>query len=222
MPSREFPTPLPHIGSTLRAQAWVLPPHQPAPAPLHPLLSGDPTWGPNLSFDLASHTFSPRYATRSEVQTLLDELSVPATYPPVHRIIVTCDRLPQWPITIDRRVGTTFSTADPLSEVAMWTDVPVTAYEVLMGVQCALHIQLSAADWDNLTRHEQRLVMDAYTRRCRRVAGTRWLDTVFGVRRVDCLGHRYMFRGLIMQSIQGGVAYLNLVVGRRTTTSDYR
>ncbi|KAI1787849.1 hypothetical protein LXA43DRAFT_975113 [Ganoderma leucocontextum] len=187
------------------------------PSPLHPLLCGELGDKPKLLFDLSSHSCSPRHSTRGGgTHIRLDELSAPATYPPVYRMTITCDHIPQWPITIERRVSTTSAASNLPPELAIWADIPITAYDVLTAVHHALRIQVSTGNWSNLSREEQRLVMEAYIRRCRRVAGTRWLDVVGGLRRVDYLANRYMFRGLVSQSIQGGVAHVKLVVGKKT------
>ncbi|KAI1787873.1 hypothetical protein LXA43DRAFT_895610, partial [Ganoderma leucocontextum] len=192
------------------------------PTPLHPLLCHDDSSGRSkLLFDLSSHTFSPRYSTRSdngEIRSLLDELSTPATFPPVYRMTVTCDSLPQWSITIERRISTTCATFNKFPEVASWADAPITAYDVLAAIYRAFHDHVSSGEWGKLARDERQRVLDAYMCRCRRYAGTHWFHAVGGIRRVDCLRTRCMFGGLIGQSIQGGVAYMKLVVREKTAS----
>ena len=220
MPLPAFPTPFPHVG----CPPWVVPPpHCPVsvaiPAPLHPLISQESSGSLCLLFDLSSHTFGPQYFTRGcETQLRLDELSAPATYPPIHCIVITCNHLPQWPITIERHIGTTFSAPHHLSDIAAWTDIPITTYDVLAVIYHALHLRVSATDWFNLAPGDQELIVTASRHRCHRAAETRWLDSGVGLRRVDYLHNCHMFRGLICESNQGGVAYVKMVVGKKTSS----
>lgn len=217
-----FPTNLPSFGFPPAAASWFagvplnqhfFPPTQ-SISSVHPLLGGEYGRQPKIIFDLSLHTFRPQYSARNGshgYQLRLDELSEPAIYPPIHRLKIVCDRLLEWPVIIERRVssGANSGTVDTTGGFTV-DDTPITVYDVLAVIHQTLHTPISRKDWEKLLGDRRRAVLEAYTRRCRRYIGLRWLDEVGGIRRVDYLQDAYMFAGIICESVQNGVAEVRL------------
>ncbi|OSX59355.1 hypothetical protein POSPLADRAFT_1048692 [Postia placenta MAD-698-R-SB12] len=197
--------------------AFVAPPYmyqqpqpqpQPAPSPqLHPMLNGEGRDGPALLFDVSVHTFQPMRLTSagaSSGPTLsLDELGQQATYPPCRRMKISCDIIPQWPIELEAKEQerTLFLSIPSNSH----KDAPITVGDVLIAIHRSLQRQISHVDWARLSQAEETAVARAYTRRCKTYGSVEAFEKSQGVRRVDYLLDKYMFRGLI--SIEYGIEY---------------
>lgn len=155
---------------------------------LHPLLNGDSTLN-DLYFDLSSPTFSPMRAlsTGQFISISSGELSQPATTPPVTRMRVVHHSIPQWPIDVELRYN----------EYALGTTPPITVGDVLYMIHRSLRRQISHADWAMLSHWKRTEVARAYTRRYSSVPQMSQFEASKGVRRVDYLRDRHIFRGLV-------------------------
>ncbi|KAI6045284.1 hypothetical protein EDC04DRAFT_2889065 [Pisolithus marmoratus] len=155
---------------------------------LHPLLNGESTLT-DLYFDLSSPTFSPMRAFSSGQFVLISagELSQAATDPPVTRMRIIHDAVPQWPIDIELRYHDYIEGATP----------PITVGDVLYMIHHSLRRQISHADWAMLSSWKRMAVARAYTRRYSSVPQMAQMEAVRGVRRVDYLRDRHIFRGLV-------------------------
>lgn len=155
---------------------------------LHPLLNGDSSLT-DLYFDLSFPTFSPMrsISTGQFVPISAGELSQAATTPPVTRMRVIHHAIPQWPIDIELRYN----------EYAAGTTSPITVGDVLYMIHQSLRRQISHADWAMLSSWRRTEVARAYTRRYSSVPQMAQLEASRGVRRVDYLGDRHIFRGLV-------------------------
>ncbi|KAI0774639.1 hypothetical protein BD413DRAFT_438938, partial [Trametes elegans] len=213
--------------SCLPQPAWVTFPtmiqpvyRQPSPVPpaIHPLLNGENAGGPMLLFDLSLNTFSPqRITSRSQTSgtpLTLEELRQPATHPAVRKMKIKCDELPQWPIVLEPHSAS--RDRSPYLGVpagAAAEDVPITVGDVLMAIHQTVQRQISHVDWARLSREQMHAVSAAYTRRCRTFPSAAAFEEAQGVRRVDYLHERYMFRGLVRDNVKDGFEKMRLVVG---------
>ena len=204
--------------------AYQSPYQSPAPVPIpqiHPLLNGESAAGPKILFDLSFHAFQPQRVT-SYTQTTgtpltLEELLEPATHPPVHHMTITCDLIPDWPIVLEphtrererERERSPFLSVSP-QEAA---NAPITVYDVLMALHRTLQRRISQADWARLTTRQTNAISAAYTRRCRTYPSVQAFENAQGVRRVDYLHERYMFRGIMRAGATEGFARMKLQVG---------
>ena len=215
--------------TALQQPAWIYPtwmvyPQVPAVQQqprhtIHPLLNGEHSDGPLLLFDLSSSLFQPVRTTSHSATSGLplsqDELSQTATYPSATRMIITCDELPDWRVTLepqnsshDNRFlavphgGNNGSTA------------PITVYDVLFSVHRMLQRQVTHREWYDLSQTESTAVARAYTRRCRAVPNTRAFEESQGIRRVDYLKDKFMFKGLVRRAGEPGFEHVKLLVGR--------
>ncbi|KAI1782728.1 hypothetical protein LXA43DRAFT_904965 [Ganoderma leucocontextum] len=223
VPFTLFPTNLPSFGFAPPPGPWFagiptthLPfrPIQSIPC-VHPLLGGEYGRQPKIIFDLSLNTFGPQYITRSGShgsQLRLEELSEPAIHPPVHRMEIVCDDLLEWPIIIERRINKSKGGVDMRTGNVTLCDAPITVYDVLTAIHRTLHTQISRRDWDKLLGDRRQVVLEAYTRRCRRYIGFRWIDDVGGIRRVDYLRDSYMFGGIVCECARDGVAEMRLLL----------
>ncbi|KAG6332794.1 hypothetical protein ID866_6296 [Astraeus odoratus] len=154
---------------------------------LHPFLNGEALY-PGFYFDLASAIFSPLLVIGPGqfVPVSQEELLQPATYPPIPRMLITHDDIPQWPIAVElHHQGYGVPPA------------PISVGDVLFIVHATLRRQISPYDWARLSLSEQTAVARAYTRRYTSAPSTAEVEADQGVRRVDFLGNRHVFRGLI-------------------------
>lgn len=152
---------------------------------LHALLNGDSTLS-DLYFDLSSPTFSPMRVLATEQFVLISEgeLRQAATTPPVTKMRIIHDAIPQWPIDIELRYNE-------------YTSGTITVGDVLRMIYHSVRRQISHADWAMVNHWERRAISHAYTRRYSSVPQLAQLEASRGVRRVDYLRDRHVFRGLI-------------------------
>lgn len=164
---------------------------------IHPLLNGESPRS-DFAFDLSSSAFRPiRYVGPGQTTVLpLAELREPATHPPITRLRIVCDGIPQWPIELE------YTPYDVSGEYLSMPSVdgsvpPISLGDVLFAIHRAMHTQITHLDWGRLTMSEEIAVARAYTRRCRSMPSVAELEASQGVKRVDFLLDRFMFRGLV-------------------------
>jgi hypothetical protein len=155
---------------------------------IHPLLNGE-TYGSDLYFDISNPTFAPSRRAGSNHMVMLspDELREPATFPTITSMRITHDAIPQWPIDLQYVHGE-YDAGNPL---------PLTVGDVLYMIHSSLQRQISHSDWARLSQSEETAIARAYTRRYRSIPSSAELEARQGVKRVDYLMDRHVFRGLI-------------------------
>lgn len=116
-----------------------------------------------------------------------DELREPATFPTITSMRITHDAIPQWPIDLQYVHGE-YDAGNPL---------PLTVGDVLYMIHSSLQRQISHSDWARLSQSEETAIARAYTRRYRSIPSSAELEARQGVKRVDYLMDRHVFRGLI-------------------------
>ncbi|KAL4064707.1 hypothetical protein V8B97DRAFT_1297346 [Scleroderma yunnanense] len=194
-------------GDTTQFLPWAYPHHGTAPHfEVHPLLNADAPF-PGFHFNLASPTFSPMRAIGPGQYVLIspEELCQPATNPPICRMRLTHDSIPLWPIDLELRYD----------EYQAVTRTPITVGDVLYMIYSSLRRQITHHDWYQLSDSKQDAISRAYHRRCRSVPSTGNLEVSQGVRRVDYLKDKYMFRGLIRARDGDGFFHWRFVTERR-------
>jgi hypothetical protein len=146
------------------------------------------------------------YANGATAAISPDELAEPATAPGVTELTIVCRALPTWPIELRPAPYSTFSGAPPPA---------ITLRDVLEALHRVLHAQISHVEWARLRNSEEAAVGRAYHRRVRTahttagpVAGAE--VAAQGVKRVDFLLDRFMFRGLAPVRGGGGVPTMEL------------
>lgn len=177
-------------------------PPQPQSFHIHPLLNGESP-RPDFHFDLSSPRFSPViWLGPGQVTPLtMDHFSQPATHPPITRLRIVCDIVPQWPIDLEY---------NPYQAAP---SVPITLGDILIAIHRSLHTRISHIDWAKLSVSEETAVARAYTRRCKSIPSVAQFEASQGVRRVDYLLDKVMFRGLLRVAGGNGFDTLKLVVG---------
>jgi len=164
---------------------------------INPLLNGESP-RPDFAFDLSSSAFRPiRYVGPGQTAVLsLAELREPATHPPITRFRVVCDIIPQWPIELEYTPYD--ASGEHLSMASVDGSVPpISLGDVLFAIHRAMHTQITHLDWGRLTMSEETAIARAYTRRCRSIPSVAQLEASQGVKRIDFLLDRFMFRGLV-------------------------
>ncbi|KAK0232025.1 hypothetical protein EDD85DRAFT_846184 [Armillaria nabsnona] len=142
-----------------------------------------------LWFDLSMAAFSPRQVDNMGMQTQLglNELNGPATRPHVQRMAIICDELPCWPVTV---------AGDGIRGASLG--------DVLQGLYRTMMWRIGRAEWERIPEGDRAAVARAFARRCRAL-GTSNLECAErqdGVKRVDLLLGKTMFRGL---AVEGGI-----------------
>ncbi|CAL1700046.1 unnamed protein product [Somion occarium] len=193
--------------------AYPQPQYQARPPPqFHPLLNGE-TQTPMLFFDLSVHAFDPLRlispGRRAGKSLALDELQQQATHPGVTRMVITCDAIPQWPITLEPYDDQSNYLSVPRASY----DQPITLGDILVAIHRALQTQISHRDWVKLTNEDATAVARAYTRRCRTYPSAEQFEASQGVRKVDYLKDRYIFKGLTRRRGDDGFEYVKLLTG---------
>ncbi|KAJ7827732.1 hypothetical protein B0H13DRAFT_2119119 [Mycena leptocephala] len=159
---------------------------------IHPWLSGD-SLSHGFSFDLASAQFSPMWGVRGStrcVQLTGAELRQPAFHPPLTSLRIVHPQIPYWPIDLTLPAGFPAPEAPPIS-----------MGDVLVALHLSLHQSITQRDWARLGFQEEQAVTRAYAKRCGRSAEER----MRGVKRVDFLTERTMFKGFRMAHGEGNV-----------------
>ncbi|KAH8832910.1 hypothetical protein DL96DRAFT_1704956 [Flagelloscypha sp. PMI_526] len=173
---------------------------QPNPPVLfHPWLNGEFS-KQDFFFNLADPHLLPQKAVSGGKAALLamEELAQPATHPPVSKMRILVDKLPQWPIDLaynpqldERQAGGYYGVHAPQALP------PISIGDVLAQAHRQLHQRISHADWDRLSGHEEKLVTKAFARRCRAMGAAETAERADGVKRVDFLLDRIIFKGLV-------------------------
>lgn len=95
--------------------------------------------------------------------------------------------IPQWPIELSLCVHGGYDVGNPLLSVG----------DVLYMIHSSLHRRISHQDWARLDQDEKIAITRAYTRRCRSIPSAAEFEASEGVKRVDYLMDRHVFRGLV-------------------------
>ncbi|RXW17896.1 hypothetical protein EST38_g7969 [Candolleomyces aberdarensis] len=171
----------------------ALPTHRESQVYIHPWLNGEAP-RPDFIFNLASPTFAPMRIVGPRGETALlgpEELSQPATYPYIHKLTVTHDKIPQWPVELVYHPPTpNMTTFDNMP--------PISVGDVLLAIHKEMQKGITHHDWAGLSTREETEVARAFQRRCKAVGpqGQMQLRSM-GVKRVDYLLDKMMFRGLV-------------------------
>lgn len=184
---------------------------------LHPLLTREHSSGSKTLLDLSSHAFSPKRSlgVGTPIRPFTyDELLEPATVPPVRRINVAANFLPDWAAGLHENSA--------LESLSRWKSscitIPllgmngsyVTVYDVLASIYVIMQGQISHDEWAQISILQSAVTM-AYIRRCSRYPDLQTVEESKGIRRVDCLCGQYMFHGIVASYFQGDVLGVQLV-----------
>ncbi|KAG6810545.1 hypothetical protein H0H92_011409 [Tricholoma furcatifolium] len=175
---------------------------------IHPLLDAEAPH-PELHFDLSCATCEPLLA-RGNGESMMaispQELSEPLTHPPITRLRIVSDRLPEnWAIEIDHMRA---------DNAYMSGGRTMTVNDVMQVLHRELHLQISASDFEKLSLVGQGMVQRAFTQRCRPVpqGSTRNSNTrELGAKRVDYLGRDTKVVGLLREPRHEGWDVMRLV-----------
>ncbi|KAJ3772062.1 hypothetical protein FB446DRAFT_644142 [Lentinula raphanica] len=185
----------------------VVPPASPSGFTLHPWLNAD-VWRGDFAFNLADREFRPLHinAAGQARPCPIEYLGQPATHPPITRLRIVSDLMPEWPIDIAYRPQ--FVGGPSPVAAAPWTpgfgvdmtgtQTPITFYDVLFNIHQQLHQRIIQSDFDRLSVAQEKAVTKAYYRRCRAAGAYEMMERSQGVKRVDYLMDRKWFRGCIL------------------------
>ncbi|KAG6330284.1 hypothetical protein ID866_8805 [Astraeus odoratus] len=182
---------------------WAYPFQGPAPRfEIHPFLNGEVLY-PDFHFDLAGPKFSPmRLIGPGQFMIIsAEELSLPATNPPITRMRITHPAIPQWPIDVKLQYD----------EYQMAYMPPITLGDVLYMIHTSMRWQISHRDWAKLSDSEKDAVARAYTRRFKSYPSGATFEASQGVRRVDFLREKHIFKGLIRANDEDGFFHWKMI-----------
>jgi len=184
----------------------IAPPTSPSGFMLHPWLNAD-VWREEFALDLAARDFRPLQINGAgQARPCPPEyLSQPATHPPITRLRIVSDLLPDWPIDI---AYTPYYVGGSSTTPAVWTpgfgvdttgtQPPITFSDVLIAIHRNLHTRITHSDFNRLSLAQERAVTKAYTKRCRAAGSFETAERAQGVKRVDYLLDRRWFRGCML------------------------
>ncbi|KAJ4488639.1 hypothetical protein C8R41DRAFT_405609 [Lentinula lateritia] len=185
----------------------IAPPASPSGFMLHPWLNAD-VWKGDFVLDLTSRDFRPlQINPAGQARPCpVEYLNQSATHPPITRLRIVSDLLPEWPIDIAYRQQYVGGLSSSIS--AAWTpgfgidttgtQAPITFLDVLINVHRSLHQRITHDDFNRLSLSQERAVTKAYYRRCRAAGSFETAERGQGVKRVDYLLDRKWFRGCIL------------------------
>ena len=168
-------------------------PQQQRHVQLHPWLDGNNARS-DLWFDLSMGMFTPMRVIDmmgTRIPLTMAQLQAPASHPHVNGMRIVSDILPrEWALDVDSRR-------------------PLSVGDVLVWIYKSMQLRIAHSDWYRLGETEQRHVARAYTRRCRAL-GPEFVNSERnqGVKRVDYLLGKVLFRGLVVDYQSG---YLKMV-----------
>lgn len=205
----------------VQVPAWM--PLYPQAAPQHPpqfnpLLNAENGHQSPVVFDLSFHTYEPRKhspGSFSSPHLTPDELSQTATYPPETRMFITCDEIPEWRVVLEpsrEQPSNSGYLSIPASNAPA---PPITVHDVLFAIHRMMHRQITHADWRKLSDQQMTRVSRAYTRRTRALSTTRAFEESQGVKWVDYLEDKYVFKGLVRHRGEQGFEHVRLVVRKK-------
>ncbi|KAF8636978.1 hypothetical protein AX17_003125 [Amanita inopinata Kibby_2008] len=176
---------------------------------VHPYLNGEVSRG-DIIFNLAAQYFSPsRLVAHNQAMPFVEgDLVQAATHPPVYRLRIVCNEIPEWPIVLEY---------DPenyreQTGAMLSYPPPITVGDVLSAIHRTLHERISHVDWAKLDHKRQYKISQAYTARCTNAPTMEQLLKNDGVKKVDYLLDKVWFRGLVRTG--EGPEVLRLVVSR--------
>lgn len=190
--------------STLGAP--IAPPTSASGFMLHPWLNAD-VWKGDFALDLTAHEFRPLQinAAGQARPCPAEYLSQSATHPPITRLRIISDFLPDWPIDIAYNahyvggVSSSFVAWTPGFGIdTTGTQPPITFSDVLIAIHRSLHTRITHADFSRLSLSQEKAVTRAYRKRCRATGSFEAAELAQGVKRVDYLLDRKWFRGCIL------------------------
>ena len=161
---------------------------------IHPWLNGE-AFRSDFLFNIALPTFAPLRIVGPQGQTMFlgqEELRQPATYPPIFKLTIKCEKISQWPIEL------VYSPPQGYSSPATVNIPPITVGDILFTIHRELHRPITQYDWGELSTSEGKKVRTAYLNRCK-AAGPQG-DVPLqkeGVKRVDFLKEDIWFKGLL-------------------------
>ncbi|KAJ3994392.1 hypothetical protein F5050DRAFT_1775000 [Lentinula boryana] len=185
----------------------IVPPVSPSGFMLHPWLNAD-VWKGDFVLDLTAREFRPLQinAAGQARPCPVEFLNQPATHPPITRLRIFSDLLPEWPIDIAYRTQFVGGLSSPAP--AAWTpgfgvdtsgtQTPITFLDVLLNIHQSLHQRITYNDFNRLTLSQEKAITKAYYRRCRAAGAFETAERGQGVKRVDYLMDRKWFRGCIL------------------------
>ena len=171
------------------------------PSELHPLLRPE---AQGIYLDLSFFEFRPVDGNKRPIPPYI--LAEPATHPPTTRLVITSERIPQWPILLDYYAATRSTAYSPS------TLPPITLGDVLTAIHEAMQTQITHKEWAELSDREEIAVGKAYAKRYKLVPGYESRVAADGVRRVDYLLKKVLFAGLARKSGDQGYESLKLIV----------
>lgn len=162
-------------------------------------------------FDLSSVIFLPLrfYGPGHSVPLPHEELEQPATYPPLTRMRIVCDLIPNWPIDLEWKYGggggyspNPYQAPPP----------PIKLRDVLVTIQRSLHVPVGQAEyaWAQLGLEDEMAVSRAYGKRCRGIEE----ELRQGVKRVDFLHKKTRMVGLMRGGKVDGWDVMRLIVSK--------
>ncbi|KAJ7099544.1 hypothetical protein B0H15DRAFT_820654 [Mycena belliarum] len=171
-------------------------PQFPGSLQIHPWLNGDAP-SQEFVFDMSITAFDPRRFVgpgQQPVPLSIADYQAPAFFPPITKLRIICDMIPNRPIDLVFGAGG-YGGAPP----------PITLGDVLVAIHRKMHQRITHQDWERLSMSEEARVSRAFIQRCRiesmRHEGGFRSDSDLperqqGVKVVDFLLGRYMFKGL--------------------------
>jgi hypothetical protein len=165
-------------------------------------------------FDLGSTPYAPLRLFGPGQSSVLpvEELNEPATHPPITRMRIICELIPNWPIDLEYRQPnppySPYSPNQPSFQYPQLPPPPISLSDVLVATHQSLHRRITHVDWAGLNRHQEKDITNAYLTRC----GLNEHEKAQGVKRVDFLLGRTRMVGIVRSGVEDGWEVMRLVL----------
>jgi len=171
-----------------------------------------------LLFDLSQSAYKPlkisSHSASSGTALTADEETQTATHPGVTKMVIVCDEIPGFEVVLEPQ-NSRATTSGYLGVPDTTPTPPITIHDVLFAVHKKLQRQVRHRDWVALSSDMATAVARAYTRRCRSFPSVQAFEESQGVRWVDYLLDKYMFKGIARQRGERGFEKMRLIVGKK-------
>jgi hypothetical protein len=134
---------------------------------------------------------------------LPEELSKPATNPPIFQLRVICPSIPHWPIKFQPNV----ERLPPSGKLS-----PITLGDILARIYYCMNLPIREADWNRLPEGYKPAVVNAFHKRCKLSGAAVKEETSKGVKRIDFCGELVWLKNLISTQTWHGLPIAELVL----------
>ncbi|KAF8339496.1 hypothetical protein F5887DRAFT_867321, partial [Amanita rubescens] len=160
---------------------------------IHPFLDGQ-TPSNGFIFNLSSQYLPMQIVHGQPAFIGVDTLAQPATCPPVSRLKIVCDEIPEWPVVLESHP---YSYREQMGTISLPEHPTMSLGNVLSQIHRTLHEEITHSDRERLDPEMKDKVNQAFYKRCANEPLRERFLRNGGIRKVDYLLDKVWFKGLV-------------------------